>query len=260
MKLNRMLVCLLSVCAAATLCAQESHPLTSVSVFKVDPGKTAAFVAKAKAFVPLMDKLLAEGTISAYGVDVDIFHNPKEPNVAFWADTKNFASFAKFEKSLDQFEGANPALMQDLMGLADMSAHQDLMVRSLEGNGKTPPAGATPTVHFYSVRVKEGKMDEYLALFRKYQKPVLDKLVEDGTIYSYSVDVEAIHSSAPGGVWRIISMPDIGAMDKVQASILGAFEKLSEGEKGLVEAAGEYLTVPGSHRDSVSVSVIFKSK
>jgi hypothetical protein len=110
------------------------------------------------------------------------------------------------------------------------------------------------------VTVKPGRMDDFLELFRKYEKPVLEKLVDDGVIYGYSLSSEAVHTMKPGMVWTIITMADLGVKDKVNAAFREASKKTPEGERNLVDKLYEGIVEPGSHRDSLSVSVVYKSK
>ena len=248
--------------AAAALQAQSTPPLTSVSLFKVSPGNINSFVEKGKAFAPALDKLMASGVITGYGIDVDILHDPAAQNVVFWVSAPNFAAVAKSNQAIDDFLKANPALAKEIYSLTDMATHSDLIVQSLETrqSQKPVPAGAVPVTDFDMVALKPGKTQEYLALFRKYDKPVLDKLVDDGTIMGYSFDTEAVHTMKPGMVWQIVLMPDLGTKDKVRAAEREAYMKLPEAERNMLDRMSEELTEPGSHRDSLSEGVFFKTK
>jgi len=240
--------------------AQSPKPLTSVATFKVAPGKVATFVNRGKAIAPALDKLMAAGTVLAYGIDVDMLHVPGENNIAFWVEAADFAGIGQVEAAIDEFAKAHPDVMGDIFSMSDPATHHDFIVRSLESKSRKAPDGATPTVDFDIVTVKEGQMDAFMELFRKYDKPVLDKLVDDGVIFSYSVDVEAVHTMKPGTVWTIVSMPDLGGKDKVRAAFQESMKKTPEAERNMVEKLSEGMVVPGSHRDSLSVSVVFKTK
>ncbi len=250
------LLCIITAAASA----QPRPPLTSVALFKVSPDKVEAFVAKGKSFVPVLDKLMSSGTVTGYGIDVDMLHVPGATNVAFWVSSPDFATLEKSEKELENFQKANAAMMAELRSLSDVSAHHDLIVQSLERKLKPAPAGAKPVSDFDQVTVKPGKLGEYLALMRKHEKPILDKLVDDGVIYGYSLDSEAVHTMKPGTVWQIVTMPDLGTKDKVRAAFREASNKLTEEERSKIDKQYEELIEPGSHRDSLSVSVVYKTK
>ncbi|HEY3440825.1 MAG TPA: hypothetical protein VGK29_08745 [Paludibaculum sp.] len=245
--------------AAATVPAlvhgQQNTGYTSVALFKVKPEGTAAFVENMKKFLaPVGAKLLSEGTISGYGLDLDMFHQPGSTNAALWMDVPSFAAFGKAEEAINAAMKASPAVTAGIWGATDISKHSDLMLRHLFVNMKPAPAGALPYSNFWAVKVKPGKMNEYSQLFEKYQKPVYDKMVADGVILGYSVDAEIIHSDAGDMVWIVTVMPDLGAKDKM----LAITRALPDRRAMQVNLDG--ITVEGSHRDSISQSVMFVTK
>jgi hypothetical protein len=256
----RLLAAATLLLAATTVSAQGYKFLTSVATFKVAPGKDSAFVEKGKAFAAPLDKLMADGVVLAYGIDVDMLHVPGENNVSFWVSVPNYEALAKEEGAIQEFIKANPGLMADLTSLADMTTHHDLIVRAREEGHRSVPAGAQPIGDFDLQKVKPGHMQDFMTLFKKYNQPVFDKLVADGVIYAYQVDTEAVHTMEPGMVWTIVSMPDLGTKDKVNAAFEEADKKLSDGERELVQKAYLDTVVPGAHRDSLAIGVVFKEK
>lgn len=248
------------VFSAGVVCAQAPKPLTSVALWKVAPDKVDAFVAKGKTIAPVLDKLMASGVVTAYGIDTDLLHVPGATNVAFWMDVPNFAALGQLQKAIEEFGKTNAATMQEIRAMSDAASHQDLVVRTLEGKTKPAPAGSMPIGDFDMMSIKPGRMGDYLELFRKYEKPVLEKLVDDGVIYGYSLNAEAVHTMKPGMVWIIVTMADLGGKDKVNAAFREASQKATEAERNLVAKMYEEVIEPGSHRDSLSVSVVYKAK
>lgn len=246
--------------AATTLSAQQYKSLVSVATFKVPPAKEGAFVEKGKAFVPVLDKLMASGSVLSYGIDTDILHVPGETNIAFWVVVPNYEALDKENNAIEEFIMANPGMMQDLMAMTDPAAHHDLIVRTWEESHKSVPPGSKPIGDFDEVRVKPGRMQEFMELFRKYDKPVYEKLVADGVIYAYELDTEAVHTMEPGLTWTIVSMPNLAAKDKVNAAFAEAEKKIPEAERNMIEKLYVDMVVPGSHRDSLSVSQVYKEK
>jgi len=255
---NTLFVCLL-LAASACFGQQTETPLTSVALFKVTPDKIAAFMDVMKLFTPELDKLLAAGTIRGYGVDSDIVHTG-EPNVAFWISSSNFTTLAESEKAVQSVIRGNPDKMKTAWGLSDFAAHRDLIVRSVESNYGRVPEGALPVSDFDARKIKPGKSSSVLMMFRHFDKPILDKLVADGVIYGYSLDVEAVHTMEPGMSWFITVLPSLGAKDKVRAAYNAAFEKLSASERDAMQKMEDDMFVPGSHRDSLSEALIFRTK
>ncbi len=258
---KRLLAAMTVLCAGVTVSAQQlPKSLTSVALFKVPPGQESAFVEKGKSFATLFDKLMSEGVVNAYGIDVNLLHVPGNTNVAFWVEVPDFAALDKLVKAEQGFEKERAGLMQELRAMSDPATHHDLIVGTRESNGRSIPAGSTPINDFDMVRVKQGRMGEFLELFRKYDQPVLDKLVADGVIYAYEVDTEAVHTMEPGQVWTIVVLPDLGAKDKVAGAFLTAYKNIPAGERAMVDKMHYDMIVAGSHRDELAVSMVFKMK
>lgn len=252
------LACLLLV--ANSLHGQSRpQPLTSVAMFKVTPDKMSGFMDVMKLFEPSLDKLLAAGTIQAYGVDSDILHG-EGPNVEFWITGADFGAIEAAEKAVDAAIAANPEKMKAAWGLTDFAAHRDILVRSVESNHGKAPAGALPVTDFTMDKVKPGRMSTARMLFNHFDKPVFDKLVADGVIYGYSLDVEAVHTSAPGTVWLVVVMPNLAAKGKVRAARNAAWEKLPASDREALDKIFDDTFEASAHRDFLSQALIFKSK
>ena len=246
--------------ATMSLSAQQYKNLTSLATFKVAPGKETAFVERGKAFVPVLDKLVDSGVVLAYGIDVDMLHVPGSNNVVFWADVPDFAALTKADAAIDGFLKSDPAVMADLFSMSDPSAHSDYILRAREEGHRAAPAGAMPVQDIDMIQAKPERMEEYLELFRKYDKPVLDKLVADGVIYGYVLLTEAVHTMKPGFVWQVTTLPDLGAKDKVRAAFSEAWKKLPDGERQMLDKVAFDMADYGSHRDDLALSVVFRQK
>lgn len=246
-------VCLLSLAWPAL--AQDGSGYTSVGLFKVKPDATAGFVENMKKFItPIGAKLLKDGTVSAYGLDIDMFHQPGATNAALWIEVADFAAFGKAEEAIQVALKASPQLATAIWAATDAAAHSDIMVRHLFTNMKPAPAGVLPYTNFYAVKVKPGKIQEFGQLFEKYQKPTYDKMVADGVILGYSVDTEAIHTEAESMVWIVSVLPDLAAKDKML--VIGR----AVPDRRAMQVAMTALTVEGSHRDSISQAALFVTK
>jgi len=260
MQPTRALLSLMFAASAAVLQAQQSEPLTYVALFSVSPGNTESFVTKGKEFVPTLEKLHSDGVITAYGIDVDILHQPGTSNVAFWLVTGNYAGLQKAQEAIDDFETRSPELMKSLSALSDLSKHADLIIRAVDGNWSNASSCKTPVNAMSMNFVKPGKGREYVAAFKDFQKPVLDQLVKDGTLCFYELDVEDVHSVPMGTSWTILAAPDMASMDKVDAAFEAANAKLSASDRAARSYMRGELTDPGKHRDSLSKSVVYKAK
>jgi hypothetical protein len=260
MKQNWLFSSLGVVCLAGTLSAQPKPTMQSVSIFTVAPDKVAAFVEKAKAWNPALEALMAKSVVLSYGVDVDILHSPDGGNVAFWAEVADYAGYSAMSDAMDAFEAANPAALNSLTELTDMKSHRDLIIRSTVHNRGSVPAGKQPYEDTVIVEVKPDRMSEFTELFKKYDVPVLDRLISQGVIYAYELDVEAVHTMKPGRVWIIYTMPELGSIDKVRAAFNEDVKKLPEAEQKMLDRIEDEMTVMSGHRDSLAQSVVYRVK
>jgi len=256
----RSLAAISVLVAATTVSAQQYKSLVSVATFKVPPGREDAFIEKGKAFVPVLDKLMESGVVLAYGIDASILHVPDENNVDFWVVVPNYAALEKSDAAIDEFMSQHPEAIQEVAAMSDMSAHHDLIIQTWDSNYAKVPVGGKPVMSFDTVRIKSGKMDDFMTLFQKYDKPVLDKLVAESAIYGYEVDTEAMHTMAPGMVWVLAMMPDLATEDKVEGAFDAAMKNLPEGDRKIADKLFLDVVEPGSHRDRVARTVVFRTK
>ena len=247
----------MSVCALAQPAPQ---PLTMVAIFKVKPNKTADWVAVMKGvYAPVLDQLLKEGTITAYGADLDLLHQAGKPNASAWIAMPNWASVQKVNAAIEEAQKKNPGQMVRSLEATDPEAHSDLLLRSPVFQMKTPPAGALPVTTFTMNTLKAGKNDAYMKLFNTHMKPVLDQLLQAGTIYGYGIDVEVEHTMPVGTRVEWISMPNLAARDKVNAAFREARGRLSEDGRRVLQASFDEV-MEGDHKDWTSTSVVFAAK
>jgi hypothetical protein len=101
-------------------------------------------------------------------------------------------------------------------------------------------------------KIQASKVQDYMALYDKYTKPVLEQLYKDGALTGYGVDAELIHTDDPGFRYFWQMVPDADALDKVQAAFNAAREKRTPEERRAIGQAFAELTDATAHRDSQS--------
>jgi hypothetical protein len=247
--------------ACAALAQEGPKPLLHVAIFKVQLGKTAAWAASMKKiYVPMFEKLMADGAVQGYGIDLDVLHQAGMPNASAWYTVDDYAGYDKVQSAIEQTQAANAAVMQEIADLSDMDKHYDLLLRIESGNGKPVAAGSRPYTAVSSWKVKPGKAEAFRKGFDKYEKPVLDKLVANGVIHSYQLLTEAVHSSAPGTHWLAVVEPSLASEDKVDAAFREDEKKRSELERSTLETEFREMIEMGAHRDFLMRATVFVSK
>ncbi len=245
--------------ALAGGCAAEQKIM--VAVYKVDFGKLDAYVeAINKAATPALDRLLEDGVIQAYGVDLDALHSAGQPNVAAWFSASTYGNLQKADDAVLAAIGAHPAEAKVLLESADMNAHEDYLLEAVMSKFGRIPAGAKPVSTLSQMRIKPGKMKEWRQASEKYFKPIYDKLVDDGAIYSYQALVQGVHTKDPGDVWLLVQMPDMGAIDKLDQAFEARMQAMTPAERSIFENLEATLLVESAHRDGLMRSAIFRTK
>ncbi|MBV8553719.1 MAG: hypothetical protein JOY54_20665 [Acidobacteriaceae bacterium] len=96
----------------------------------VKPGSMRAYNDLLKAaLVPVCEKLLADGVVTAYGVDTEDFHTEKPGRVTFYYTTADASAFDKASKAFDDAFEKNPALVSAFQSMVDREGHRDFLNR-----------------------------------------------------------------------------------------------------------------------------------
>lgn len=152
----------LTVCLGGSLAAQPAEkPLVAVSFYRVHPAKAGQWTDVAKnVFGPMMDKLVAGGTVAAYGMDRSLFHDPESANYVLWYNVKDFSALGKTMAAIDEMIEKNAAAMQPAMEAHDYGAHSDNLYRTVEAKMAAPKPGVMPYSVVSTFRAKPGKGEE----------------------------------------------------------------------------------------------------
>lgn len=246
---------------AATLAAQQPQPLSVVALFRVKPAKSSEWIAGIKkVYIPVLEKLMADGTVLAYGLDADILHRAGEPNMTAWYTVAGYAGLEKVDKAFEASAEKNSAVLQAMADAGDPDKHQDLLVRSVVSNHRPAAKGVLPYTRVSAFKVKPGKGEDFRKGFEKYAKPVYDKLLADGVVNAYSLDMEDQHSDDPAYRWFVVSMPELAAEDKIRAAFEAEEKKLSEEERKKQQQEFMDMMDLSAHRDYLMRAIVFAAK
>ena len=182
------------------------------------------------------DKLLADGTIAAYGELTNLIHTEGQPTHAdfFWAKSEGDVL-----KALASFY----ALPDNTSPVLAASKHWDHFLVSRIHNARSGKfEGAYLAGSMW--QVKPGQMESFVNMVKARVIPVLEKELKDNAVIFYSVDSEDYHTDEPGFVDVVFAVTDATALDRVNDSFEGAFSKDTE-----IGPAIGALTVRKTHRD-----------
>jgi competence protein ComGC len=253
---------LLALAVVPAVRAQDQPVLyTRVAQWQIARPNWGAYEADLKkSTIPVMEKLLADGVITEFGADRATVHTPEGYTHSTWFSAR---SLAGLEKALDALVESESKLTPELRRKQDTdfagTKHADMILRSVGYHNRT----VKTEKGYGNVSVQKmlpGKAQDYMALYDKYTKPVLEQLYKDGALTAYGVDAELVHTGDPGFRFFWEMLPDADALDKVQAAFDAAREKRTPEERRAIGQAFAELTDAAAHRDSRSNVIYYSVK
>jgi len=183
-----------------------------------------------------MDALVADGTLVGYGTYENRIHSDTSPTHGSWFQAESLANIFKALDKIYAQAGATSAPAQAA------SKHWDfLLVSTVHGAKAHTGSGYLRVV---SGQLKPGKEQEFRAAYRQYIVPVYEKLLADGAIVNYELDMEYVMGNAPGRFFSAVVTKDAEGLDKVRTALADLYEK-----NPAVADALTSLAEPNSRRD-----------
>jgi hypothetical protein len=271
---------LLMLMSCFTVAAQEAQqPLTFWYEYHVNPGKEDEFLNLVKTVGgPVRDKLMADGVVMAWGVETPVIRVPENATHMIWYMVADYAGVEKVENAMHEQiaklnEEASKGSATGKKGAAgaggptaraveitDFAKTHDYLTRSIVSGftNERPAAGTLPYSRYSFVKVKPGKNAEYRKAWEKYNKPVFDKMVADGTIAAYALVVEEVRTDGDFTHYTWIATKDLATQDKARAEFLADREKRSPEEQEAIAHLFAELTDPDANRTQLTRALIFR--
>jgi hypothetical protein len=223
------------------------------------------------------DKLMADGVVQAWGVDTPVIRVPENATHMVWYMVADYAGVEKVESAMNEQiaklngdgakgssagkKGAVPAggPTAQVLAITDFAKTHDYLTRAIVSgfSNQRPPAGTLPCSRYSFVKVKPGKGAEYRKAWERYNKPVLDKMVADGTIMAYALVVEEVRTDGDFTHYTWIATKDLASQDQARAAFLADREKRSAEEQEAITKLFTELTDPDANRTQLNRSLIF---
>ncbi len=162
----------------------------------------------------VLDKLVADGTLAGYGEFAVLLHGEGKPTHGSWFSSTSRGGLLKTLEAMYK-------LPQVTFPVLANSKHWDFFLVSRmhgENSGKFP-GGYLVGGGF---DVKPGQEKTFNELLKKHLQPVLEKLLAEGSLTSYSLDTEEYHSETPGRVNFAYTTADAASVDKAENAIESA--------------------------------------
>lgn len=259
-----------------TAAQQQSQPLTFWYEYHVTPGKEEDFLNLIKTVgQPVRDKLMADGVVQAWGVETPLLRMPDAATHMIWYSVADYAGIEKVDaamraqiakmteeaaKGSSGKKGAATSAgpMEQIRSITDFAKTRDYLTRDLvQVLGPMPPAGTLPWVRYNFVKVKPGKGADYRKAWEKYNKPVFDKMVADGSLLAFGLSVEDVRTDGDFTHYVWLATKDLATQDKIRAAFLADRDKRSSEEQEAITHLFVSLTDPDAARTELVRSLIF---
>jgi len=282
---KRLFLCLFAMllsCISAV--AQQSQPpmqpLTFWYGYTVNPGKEDEFLDIVKTVgQPVRDKLMADGVVLAWGVQSMLLRTPGGRTHYIWYAVADYAGLEKVDTAMraqiaklteeaaksgasaaaKKGQKAAEAPMARLAQVADLSKTHDFLTRDLViGLSSSSPSGVLPFSRYNFFKVKPGKGNDFRKSWEKYNKPVFDKLLADGTVLAYGLAVEEVRTEGDFTHFVWYDVKDLASFDKVRAAFLADRDRRSQEEQDALTHLFVSLVDADASRSEVGRALIFK--
>lgn len=275
---KRLFFCLLAMllsCISSVAQQAKPQPLIFWYVYTIQPGKEDEFLDLVKTVgQPVRDKLMADGVVQAWGVQASMLRVPGNGTHWIWYAVNDWSGIERVDAAMraqiakmssgDSTSGAGKkgqkaASVNDrLREIADMSKTHDYVTRELLSNeSPMTPAGVLPYTRYAFVKVKPGKGGDYRKAWEKYNKPVYDKLIADGVLLGYGLDVEDVRTSGEFTHFTWIDTKDLAAMDKVRGAFIADRDHRTQEEQDAISSLFNSLLETDASRGGLARSLIF---
>jgi hypothetical protein len=141
----------------------------------------------------------------------------------------------------------------------DMSKTRDWLARDLVSNyGPPPAAGVLPVTRYNFIKVQPGKTAEYRRTWEKYNKPVFDKMIADGTLLAYGLAVEEVKTAGDFTHFVWMAAADMSGMEKIGLAFNADRVRRTDAEQASIAESFASVTEPDKARSVVTRSRIFR--
>jgi hypothetical protein len=241
--------------AALPAAAQDTaEPLTWVLSVTVKPGKLEDLEKAAQKYdKPVFEKLLADGSISSYGLACQMVGPPAE-SCLYWATAADWSGMGKVEKAFeDGRKGMKETEVKEMMdaflGATVPEKETSFVVRHVVFNGAPGRSPNYLVRHVYNV--SPGKGRAAVNMYKEYNAPVYEKLLASGVIDGYGVAVPDFHVGAAWThtMWTMFS--DLSQMDATDKAFEDADEARGEAVNEALDASWMQMHDRDAHWDSL---------
>jgi hypothetical protein len=193
--------------------SMEKPPMYSyVANWDVARGQWKAMKTEQAAGATRMRNYLNDGTIVAYGSDVNLVHQEKQDTHDDWWSAMSWAGLMKV------LAGESAAGAADAPVFAASKHHDDIYVSRYYNWKSGSFTNGYTRVAVWKLRA-DAPHDAVERLSENMMVPMLEKLLADGSIYEYELDTQAVHTTDPDTFLIVLVANGPEGLDKFDAAI-----------------------------------------
>lgn len=243
-----VVVALVAVPIALSQMEQGQVVYTFVSQFQVPRANWAQYSENTdKTFVPIAEKLVADGTIVSYSTFESIVHIPDGmTHGAAWSST----SIAGLTKVLDEVRKAGPQ-----PGQIAATKHEDLLMQSTVHMGKSG-SGTSGYARVVCQKAKADRPDDYPAAIKKLLWPTFEEQFKNGAVSAVSLDSQYINNGPASLRCLVVTYTNAEGMDKWANAVNAALGKMGPADREALFGS----VVADSRRDFLFRVTHYRSK
>ena len=209
---------------------------------------------------PFLDKLLADGVITEYGLVSAVVHTADGYTHSTWFCSRTIAGVEKALAAIVEAD-TKRAPADRRRGDTDFAGtkHSDLLVRSrIMRTKSTRLTNGYLTVG--SDQIQPGKVKAYDERLEKVIKPIIEPLATSGAVISYGVDAEYVHTGNPLTRSRWALVADADGLDKIADAVKTFMDGMSTADREAYDKNSQDVLVGSAHRDELWQVVAYASK
>lgn len=259
--LMTVLVALPQVAAAADEKPKVTY--TRVALWDVERAHWGGFVTMFESHEKaILEKLMADGLISEWGIDAEGLHHPEGYTHSTWYSAGSLGALARASEAFDaawKAMGADKLKAIDTEFAAMIVKHRDVLIRTenLRTAAATLEGGY---YHGHSIQVTRGKGSDFRSYYESRIKPVYEAQMQQGVVVAYGLSTEEITTDHPMGhsVWYMVR--DAAGLDAVKAAFEAVSDGMSEEERRARQASFMDVVEEDSYRENITSLIHWSSK
>lgn len=239
--MRKVLLVLALLLVPALAFAQAPPPatqLTWVRSYWVKPTQGSTFMRMLNTeSAPVLDKLIADKTISAWGVVAPMTRMKDGPSHLIFVTADNWAGIDRMVNALDAADAAMKPADRDASDAAFNNAvngFEDMVLHNLVSGAATSPASMPKYLYVQNYTVKPGKVRDAVQLWKDALLPSYSKLAKSGDVMNFGLSEISI-SGDPRFThmgWQFVS--DLGKLDTLGSTMDAAMSARTPAENSMI--------------------------